>query len=222
MKTQKELHRYTISKFEELLNKAINFFFYYRLLVVTFCIAFLVYAGIEIWSVSNIDDRFKNLATVFTGGSIIIGIFYSILNYEYSHLRFKHDSKNSRDVLTFTTACKVHERDMILHFKNIKTFYLDNKQLFDQNKMDSVDALLKADTEIRMSVIAIFNYLECIALGMEHGIMDEDFMKEFFKTIFRDYFQYYGSYIIFQRNEYRSPRIFRNFTNVAERWAGEV
>lgn len=171
---------------------------------------------------SDAPDKLKNAALVLTGGSIIIGIFYSIINYEHNQLKFKHDVKTSREVLTFTTATKMYDKEMINHFRNVKTFYQTNKEFFVQNRCLEIDRLLTEETEKRVSFIVLFNYLEGISVGINQGIMDEVFMKEFFKTLFRDYSQYFGLYLDFLRKESNSPRIFRHFTALAERWNKEI
>lgn len=215
--------RYKVPSAEKAVNKFIAFVFYYRLAFVIISVIAIVIIAVIQYKVSPPGDKLKNAALVFTGGSIIIGIFYSIINYEHNQIRFKHDVKTSREILTFNTACKMHDMEMINHFRAIKAFYQENKNLFVQNRCDEIDKLLKGEkADTRISFVVIFNYLETISIGVQQGIMDEDFMKEFFKTVFRDYYKFYGTYIEFSRKEYNSPRIYRPFTNLAEKWGKEI
>jgi Domain of unknown function (DUF4760) len=213
---------YKLPKIENALNNFIGFIFYYRLVFVLISLSIISFIIKDVYNSSNAGDEYKNSALVLTCGSVIIGIFYSIINYEHNQRKFKHDVKLSREMLTFTTACKMHEAETINHFKSIKSFYNANKQVFAEGKLADIDIKLKAEPDTRVSFIVIFNYFESIAIGIEQGIMDEVFMKEFFKTIYRDCYNEFGTYIEFMRKENNSPRAFHKFTALAKRWESEI
>lgn len=121
------------------------------------------------------------------------------------------------------TACKMHEVDTIQHFRNIKAFHTKNKNLFTDKRFSEIDTQLGTveNASIRDSFIVVFNYFEGISIGIEQGIMDEIFMKEFFKTLFNDCANDYGTYIEYLRVERKSSRIFHRFTALAQRWGAE-
>ena len=212
---------YSIKGLDKIINWVVGFIFYYRLVFVLIALGIIYFFETRVWQSYSGDERLKTMATVLTGGSIIIAIFYSILNYEYNQTKFRHDVKTSRDVLTFNTASKTHDPAMIKNFRIIKEFYKKNKDLINGNQLDAFNKLLNEDTETRASFISIFNFFECVSLGILQGIIDEKFTKEFFKTIFSEFNTYFGAYIEYTRKEFGTPRIFRNFTNLAERWNKE-
>ena len=148
-------------------------------------------------------------------------IFYSIINYEHNQLKFKHEKKASRELLTFTTASKMHENELMNNFKVIREFYAENSQLFLESRWNEIDALWKSSPNKRFSFIIIFNYFESISIGLEQDIMDETFMKEFFKTVFRDYLLKYGTYLDYERITHRSDRIYQSFTRIATKWKSD-
>jgi len=208
----------TFSGIERRMNYAIATIFYYRLAIVAIClIALLIFAGFT-WSSSMQPDRLKNFATVVTCGSVIIAIFYSILNYEYTQIRFKHDKKNSVDTLTFTVASKCHDTEMIGHFKAMKKFYFTHKDVIQKRDLKNFHDSLEQDDATKTSVVAVLNYFECISLGIQQELMDETFMKDFFASLFRVHYNYYLPYIEFIRTENSAPKLFVNFTNLAKRW----
>lgn len=213
--------RYKFPSIEPFVNRAIGFIFYFRLIWVTIAIIITGITSYLIWISSTDSEKLKNCAIVFSAGSIIIGIFYSIINYEHNLTKFNHDVKSARDILTFNTACKMHDAGTIGHFRNIDIFYKNNERAFKEHRNMEIQALFVENQEIRVSLIVILNYLEAISIGIEQGIMDEAFMKGFFKTIFIETHQQFNSYIEFLRNDRNSNRIFIKFTTLAHKWKTE-
>lgn len=213
--------QYRLPAMEKALNTFLKFIFYYRLVFVLLAISGIAFIIHLVWIQSASADQFKNSALVLTCGSIIIGILYSIVNYEHNQLKFRHDVKLGRETQTFNTACKMYEADMITHFKNIKLLYRNNKSLFTESKFGEIDTKFKEQPDTRVSFIVIANYFEGISIGIEQGIIDEVFMKEFFKTIWRDFYNEYGTYIEYMKVEYKSQRIFWKFTSLAKKWNKE-
>jgi|ERR1035437_1169191 hypothetical protein len=213
--------RYRLPKFENWINRFIGFIFYYRLIFVLITVGFIYFLCVRVWDASTPDEKLKNAALVFTGGSIIIGIFYSIINYEHNLSKFKYDVKAARETLTFTTAAKMYEADMVKYFRTVKAFYETYINLFKENKGEEINKLLIADPDTRVAFVIIFNYFEGISISINQCIMDEDFMKEFFKTIFKNYYNRYGMFLDYLRKDAGTKRIFRHFTALAERWDKE-
>jgi hypothetical protein len=209
---------YSFGKAEKLVNSTIAFVFYYRLPLVAILLGLLTWAGVHMWNASVQPDKLKNLATVMTCGSVIIAIIYAILNYEYSQIRFKHDKKNSIDLLTFNIASKGHDPHMIIHFRNLKTFYQTYRHLADDNQMLKFHSKMEKDTPTRESFIIVFNYFECISVGLDQGIIDDTFAQEFFKYMFLDYYDLYGPYLHFLRRKLKSDRIYKSYVRLASKW----
>lgn len=210
--------RYKLPQVEDTLNKFLKFIYYYRLLFVVIALALISYIDYKVWINYAKDDQLKNAALVLTCGSIIIGIFYSIINYEHNQLKFKHEIKASRDLLTFSTACKMHENELMCNFRNVREMYALNEDYFFQSKWQDVEKLWKESPDTRTSFVIVFNYFEAISLGIEKEIMDEEFMKGFFKTIFREYSSKYGTYLEYIRNKEKNERIFQHFTKLVIKW----
>jgi len=217
----KPAYMYKIPPVEKAINRLVKFIFYYRLVFVLGALVIISFTGAHVYQLNPPGERLKNAALIITFGSIIIGIFYSILNYEHNQLKFRHDIKVSRETLTFTTSCKMHEAETILHFKTLKGFYDNHRGRFVTGNFIEVQRAFKDDPNARTSFIVLFNYFEGISIAVQQGIMDEGFMKEFFKTVFIEYHKYFGGYINHLRNESKSQRIFWRYTQVAEKWRNE-
>lgn len=95
---------YSIKGLEKIINDIVGFIFYYRLVVVIAVITFTVLFSIQVYNTSSLEEKLKNLSIVVACGSIIIGIFYSVINYEHNQIKFKHDISSARNALSYTTA----------------------------------------------------------------------------------------------------------------------
>ena len=205
------------SGFESWFNRVLGLIFYWRLIFVLLAIGGICWYGEVTYNNSAATEKLKNLAVVITLGSVIIGIFYSIVNYEHNRNKFQHEIKSSQELLTFNTAAKMHDVDFMLNSSKVRKFYVANSQLFTEKKWKELETQWN-DTGIRTAFMTLLNYLEAISIGINQNIMDEDFMKAFFETMFRSYYLKYIGYIDHLRMENNSDKIFCSFTEVAERW----
>lgn len=212
-------YKYNIPPVEKAINWLVKFVFYYRLVFVSGALVIISCIGAHVYRINPPGEKLNNAALIITFGSVIIGIFYSILNYEHNQLRFRHDVQSTRETLTFTSSCKMHEAETILHFKVLKGFYDDHRSIFIQANYVEIQRRFKENPQARMAFIVLFNYFEGISIGVQRGIMDEEFMKEFFKTVFIEYHKYFGGYISHLRHQSQSQRVFWRFTQVAEKWS---
>jgi len=211
---------YTIKSIEKVVNWIIKAVFYYRIGLVLLALAFIGYLEYRYWNNLGNTDKVKNFVAILTGGSIVIGIFYSILNYEYSQIRFKHDSKTSRDVLSFNVANEWHKVNMVEAQKVAKKFLRKCQPLLlDNNAKKFHDELEDERNENRKAaLISIFNYFESLSLGVKQGIIDEQFIRGFFGSIFESYYNEYIFYIEYRRRVKKNAKIWIHFTQLAQKW----
>ncbi|MEO9021058.1 MAG: DUF4760 domain-containing protein [Ginsengibacter sp.] len=213
--------RYKVPSIEKFINRIIGFIFYWRLIWVFIALSVIIVFAIHAYNNSIKIDRLQDFSIVLTGGSIMIGIFYSLINYEHNQIKFKHDVKSSKEILTYSTANKMHENELMSNFQAVRIFYSENEGCFKDANWTKIDDFWKEKKEARLSFIIILNYLECISIGVEQNIMDEMFMKEFFKTLFIDYLIKYGTYIDHMCAEQKTNRIFKHFVKLATKWKNE-
>lgn len=212
---------YTVPKVEYAVNSAINFIFFYRLIFVTAALLALSYVTYQVWQYSIPQDRYKNIALVFSFGSIIIGIFYSIINFEHNQIKYKNEKRSTRLVLSFNAASDWHKPSMVENLKITKQLYDTHKSLIDDNKGVDFFKILEENEDARSALVSIFNFFECISLGVGHGMLDEEFIKSYFTGVYRQYVSNYGFYISYRRNVHNTPLSWINYTNLAAKWASE-
>lgn len=169
---------------------------------------------------SDGKSTIKDIIQAITGCSVIIALFYTIITYEYNQTKFKHDIKTSKDTLSFNIALEWHRPVMVDHLKTCAEFLQNNKTLIDQNKAHDFDLELekKEHVDQKRALLSIFNYFECISLGVKRGIMDEEFTKGFFKSIFAQFLREYQFYIDYRRKKHANSGMWCNFTELACRW----
>jgi len=209
---------YSINGLERILNSAINFIFYYRLVVVVIAIVFLIISAVSISNSSTDNDKLKNISIVLACGSVVIGIFYSVINYEHSQIKFRHDIKASRNSLSFNAASEWFKPSMVENLKITKVLYVQHRHLIDENKAAEFSKILDENEQARSALVSIFNYLECIAIAVNENILDESFMKKYLSGVCVNYIIDYGFYIDYKRNVNKSAQIWINFTNLARKW----
>ena len=118
---------YKVPKVENAVNSLINFIFFYRLVFVVISLVTLFIITYQVWHRSLPQDSYKNITLVFSFGSIVIGIFYSIINFEHNQIKYKNEKRSTRLVLSFNAASEWHKPSMV---ENLKI----SKQLYDKNK----------------------------------------------------------------------------------------
>lgn len=211
-------HKYSIAWLDKAINGFIGFVFYYRLVFVALSMVAVCCYSCHIYNNSPKGDELKNLLFVLTGGSIIIAIFYSILNYENTHRKGKDDVEQTRLNQSFMVACEWHRPTMVANLKITKQLLDKHKHLCDENKPKEFFDVLEADEEARSALVSIFNYLEIMALGIELGILDEAFIRQGFKTMFLHYSTEYDTYILYRRKVNKTPAAWEKFTLLANKW----
>ncbi|HTN38158.1 MAG TPA: DUF4760 domain-containing protein [Arachidicoccus sp.] len=203
---------------EKWVNKFIQNIYKFRILIVTLIMIAINILGYFTWSGATIAEKLKNFITLLGGASIIIGIFYSILNYENNQIKIKNDSKVSKEILTFSTATKSYDSHMTQCFAKIHLFYDENINLLQNGQHGLFEQKINADIEVKSAWLIVLNYFECICAGIDQGIMDEEFMREFFQTIFKNYQRMFSNYIDYLRRERKTERIFSHFTQTCQKW----
>lgn len=213
---------YSINGIEKAINGTVGFIFYYRLVFVIASIIIISFISASVYHQSIEQERLKNLSVVVACGSVFIGIFYSVINYEHNQIKFAHDRLTSKITQSYTCASEWFKPSMVENLKITKLMFNKNKHLIDENKAIDFSRILDDDEPARSALVSIFNYLECVSIGIEKGILDDRFMSDYLAGVCIGYVMDYGFYIDYKRNTNKSPRIWINFTNMADRWKQPV
>lgn len=162
----------------------------------------------------------EQVASITTGCFVVLTIFFSILSYEYNASKNRQDSKTSRDVLTYNTAVEWYKNPLVEYQKltiKFKKQFTASKSLRTVSDFDLfIDD--PANLEYKEALKGLLNYFETISIGAYKGLIDNDFIKDFFSSIFKIFYTDYFFYIDSIRQVKNVPTMWINFTNLAEEW----
>lgn len=210
---------YSIKGFESIINGFIKFVFYYRMVLVFGTLTGLAFISSHVWNVSAAGEQWKNVSIVFGLSSISLGIFYSILNYENNHIKYKIDAKKNSCALSFVCVNEWHKPTMVENLKVTKKLFDAHRNLIQEGKKPEFFAILESDEEGRSALVSILNYFECMAIGIKQNLLDEEFMRITFKGVAEGYSNNYGFYIEYRRAKENNMSTWINFTEMAKRWS---
>ena len=203
---------------EKIVRKLIEVIFIARYWLIFLLIVALGYITYYVSKKPEIEIR--DIVAVFTGGAVVITIIYHILNYEYAQRKFKFDIKSSRDLLSFNIAIEWQKEFLSKNTFELYKFYIKYKSLLENGLMQDFQNELDKDEneEFYNSLLTVLNFLESVCLGVKQGIMDEDFIKGFFQSVFSVNYSRYKVYIEYRRNLHQNANIWKNFTELNEKW----
>lgn len=102
--------------------------------------------------------------------------------------------------------------DLISVFK-----YTDKNEVLD---LTSIDSELARNAEARTKLIMLFRHYEGLARGINCGIYDESVVKSAHRTTLTRFARIFRAYIEDRRLKL-NPRLWIEFTELADRWASE-
>jgi len=101
-----------------------------------------------------------------------------------------------------------------------RAFISKHKMLLNNYKINSfVEEIEKEENiEYRSAVIFVMNYFENLAEGILKEVLDEEIVKDIFKTMFIKYLDNLKPYIDHLEKREGEAGIYKSFKRVAERW----
>jgi hypothetical protein len=171
----------------------------------------------------NYDLKFTpdKVAQVITGSLTCIAIFFAACTFEYNDEKNIRDSIKSKESLTFNTAVEWH-KPPIITYQSVLAHYQEELNPFIESKDGKAFLAYLYRPEklrVRVALVSILNYFESIALGIDKKLIDGDFVKEFFETLFIEFYNDYLFYIEFRRKEIeKNEDGWKRFTTFAEKW----
>lgn len=196
----------------------INFIFSYRYAFVLCFISLNLFLGYILYA--ERDWGFKDAAQVCTGFFIVVTLFFAALNYEFTYIKTKRDAQLARETLTFTTASEWHKSPI----KDYQKTSIQHERIFiASTQARSAEDFEKYfedinNLEFKESLKGIFNFFETISIGAYKGLIDKEFIREFYNGIFRIYYIDYYFYIAKHRILRNNPTIWVTYTSLVEEW----
>ena len=199
-----------------------EFVFKYRYHILAVLIIGIILMGFYLNYRLNIPV--DKVAPIVTGGFVIITLFFSALTYEYNSSKTQRETEYARRILTYNTAVEWHKPPIVTYMSTITKYALDIEKFTNKKDIDGFwnYLLLPENLEVRAAISSIFNYFESISLGIEKKLIDEEFVRQFFDSLFSDFYKEYGFYIDFRREKIdKDQEAWRRFTNFAVKWDKE-
>ncbi len=78
---------------------------------------------------------------------------------------------------------------------------------------------LEDNTKERQDITNLLNFFEEIAICIEEGIVKEELLIKFFKSILFSFYEVYYPYIQDRRKKKESYKIYKSLTDLCERWS---
>ena len=203
---------------EKIIRQVIDYMFIVRYWVVLILMSGLVWFTYHVYVLPGTTIR--DAVAVFAGGSVLITVFYQLINYEYTQRRFKYDIKTSQNLLSFNVVLEWQKDYMTKHTNDLRNFWMKHKCFLEDGMPRKFqEELDKPENDgPYTSLMVVFNFLESVSLGIRQGIMDEEFVKGFFQSMFIKQYHRYQPYIEYRRRETQNPKIWENFTYLSDKW----
>jgi hypothetical protein len=156
----------------------------------------------------------------FIGGLVAIGLFYTILAFEFNVKKSKQDRRSQLSQSTFSILSAWYNTPIVDYSKTISLF---EKGANHKHLKNNIDAFLqwfdsddKDAIELRRAIGGVFNYFEIICTGIKEQIIDEQFVKRYYEEVFNDYYNDWIGYINKRRGI--NGGMFSEFTTLVENW----
>lgn len=212
---------YSLAGVENTINGFIRWVFFYRLFFVLLAVLVIFFAAGLVLFQSSLEQRASSLVVVFTGGSVVIGIFYAILNYEINYNSYQLFLQQERKISAYQAVTEWRSDFVVQQLRRAGQFYEKHQHLIQENRFKEFSKLLDGNDDARAALLSVFNFWECVALGVNEGIHDEQLIKNYFRGILLSFYNDYEVYISFKRKVNSNPAIWIQFTMLAERWRNE-
>jgi len=128
----------------------------------------------------------------------------------------EEESRKAKTIYSFEASTLWFKPDMARNVELSRKYLLENKDKLMHGPVIDVIKGLDEDVETRKSVVCVLNYFENLSLMIKNNIVDEDSIKNCFKTVFLDYFKVLRLYI--DEVQKTSARYLMNYEDIAKKW----
>jgi hypothetical protein len=192
--------------------------FAYRHILMILVVAGVISLGIYLYLYRSWTG--KDMMQVCTGLLIVLTLFFAGLNYEFTSSKAKKDYESAKQLLTFNISSDWHKAPVKDYQRTSIEFenkFIDSSNI--RHEFDFEKFIEDSDNlDYRESVKGILNYFEWVAIAANKGLIDKEFIYEFFWYIFKLYYIDYMFYIERLRHKKNNQEIWMNFTRLAEHW----
>jgi Domain of unknown function (DUF4760) len=162
------------------------------------------------------DITIRDLATVFTTGIICTTLYYHATNLRSNYKLNEEKLSSDRKIAAINLIGEWHKAENIRHTIIARDFLLGN---IDSQEHEIIKKLEQDEnTDARVAVVSVLNYLERIAIAALYHAADEAVLKDYFCTIFSFYEHNAIVFIHSRRKEKQDNRLFARFIEISQKW----
>jgi hypothetical protein len=187
-----------------------------------FLILILV-AGVTLFWIlykNDIDFGIIEIMAYLTGSVAILTLIYHALSLESSHSFHEEDLKLKRHHYSYEIVSKINEPSMAETLQVMYEINQKRDEYFKQNDISEFKKFLDENRDKRAKVVMIVNYFEHISILVKNRHVEEDIIKDSFKTVFIYTYTLLKPYI--DDCQANSRKIWINFECLAEKWSKEM
>jgi hypothetical protein len=167
----------------------------------------------------NIPFGIIEVMAYLTGSVAILTLIYHALSLESSHSFHDEDLKLKRHQYSYEIVSKMNEPSMSKTLQVMYEINLKRDKYFQKNDISEFKKYLENNRDKRANIVMLINYFEHISLLVKNQHVEEDIIKDSFKTIFIYTYTLLKPYI--DDCQANSRKIWINFEGLAEKWSKE-
>jgi hypothetical protein len=148
-----------------------------------------------------------------TTTAVLVGIALTLRQLKLLHLSYRdlHDSNRRRAAHDAVVEWATFAEDGV---KLDASFSF--REPHDVVLLEETTRVFAGDPAAKASLHRVLNYLECVANGVNHGVLDEDVIRSAYVTVLRKYLIRFAPYIEERRSKY--PELWVDVRDLASQW----
>jgi len=167
---------------------------------------------------NNIEFGIIEIMAYLTGSVAILTLLYHAFSLESSHEFHKDNLILKKHQYSYDIISKVNEPEFAETLQLLHEIKL-NKEYFFSETIDNFKRFLKDNGKKRSKVIMLLNYFEHMAILVENNHVEEEIIKDGFKTLFVSTYSLMKPYIDYRQETHRKS--WYRFECLAEKWSKE-
>lgn len=179
-------------------------------------------ASLKFQAINTISTAITALAII--GTVIVAHIAYNVTSRTariQKTIDFISAQVNDKDLIEMMAKSRAIKRRFSYAKQEINYENVLNHQEILQNTLKENGILAPEKSGIADQIYNLINYYETWSVGIDNGALDEDILKDWWKTTYVRDWNIYKPFIKGHRREQNHPKAFRKFQMLAEKWESE-
>lgn len=163
------------------------------------------------------------LAKIFFAGLFVIGLIYAIMNYEFHLTKIESDIRFKQSAITLDTIKNWHIDPWVSFSEVIKKFEKSPQSSIIKGDIDDFMKFLNEDknAEISNALMNMLNYFDTVSTGVNNGLLEPKFTRQFFEPIFLHYYENYCAFIFRKRSNDMNQKLWSEYTHLCQDWISQ-